>query len=70
MSKIYRHIRRSTMYEVITDNGEISTNGPSEGQRVVVYRSLTDQKVYVRNYSEFMDGRFELVLDTEKNKQS
>ena len=50
------------MYEVITDNGEISTNGPSEGQRVVVYRSLTDQKVYVRSYSEFMDGRFELML--------
>lgn len=48
-------------YTVIDDNATISTNGPDNGKRCVVYCSHTYGKTYVREYGEFYgvvpDGR-------------
>lgn len=69
----YRHKKRGTEYEIISDMASFQTSAQSlSGQKyahvydddsVVVYRSLDDGEVYVRRFTEFFDGRFEEVND-------
>lgn len=55
----WRHKVRGSVYSEIA-RATVSTNGPDEGKRVVVYRSTSHpHEVFVRDEKEFEDGRFE-----------
>lgn len=51
---LYRHRRSGGVYRLL----DIATDEKTSKQ-VVVYRSKESGKVWVRNHSEFFDGRFE-----------
>lgn len=55
------HLKRGSDYAIMAAEAGVQTSTPLvEGDKVVVYRSLTTDEVYVRLASEFNDGRFEL----------
>lgn len=55
----WRHKVRGSIYAEIA-RATVSTNGPDEGKRVVVYRSTNyPHEVFARDEKEFEDGRFE-----------
>jgi Protein of unknown function (DUF1653) len=60
----YRHIKRGTTYEVLTEGD----NENSPGERVVIYRSEADGKVWVRPAAQFHDGRFEPLSPKPNDK--
>lgn len=54
----FRHVKRGTSYVEIA-RADLQASSPLfEPERLVVYRSLDDGKVYCRPASEFDDGRF------------
>lgn len=53
----YQHVKRGTIYRILHD-ATFQAEGPLDNQRVVVYQCEADARVWVRPYSEFMDGRF------------
>lgn len=59
--KWYRHKRRGTLYQIITDQAGLQAVGniPDETQ-MVVYRGQ-DGMIWTRPYVEFYDGRFEPI---------
>lgn len=54
---IYRHRKSGGLYKVITFNAKLEA---TEG-RVVVYQNMPTGVIWVRDYDEFVDGRFEIV---------
>lgn len=60
-SLIYRHLKTGGLYQVIEWNARI------EGtmDEAVVYRNLANGLVWVRTYTEFMDGRFRCLTKDE-----
>lgn len=54
---LYRHLKTGKHYRV--ELGDVTIEATME--RGVVYRGLSDGVAWVRPYSEFMDGRFELA---------
>jgi hypothetical protein len=56
-----KHIKRGTTYDVIGE-GRIQAEKPlADYDRVVVYRCHDDGRLWIRRYSEFIDGRFEII---------
>lgn len=58
----YKHIKRGTVYEVV-GRAELQVATfvrPGEGHVLVVYRG-DDGKLWAREESEFMDGRFSAI---------
>lgn len=59
----WRHKKRGTTYTMIGDaEAQASTGAINDGDIVVVYRG-DDGKLWIRRKSEFMDGRFEEIID-------
>jgi hypothetical protein len=57
-----RHVKRGTEYEVLGEAElQIATRNVFEEDRLVVYRSVADGKIWAREASEFRDGRFETI---------
>lgn len=58
----WRHKKRGTTYvEIGRASLQIATDPVEEDDRVVIYRSDTDGRLWVRGEAEFMDGRFEAI---------
>lgn len=63
----YRHKKRGTIYEVLTDSASLQCSCAPEVEHLfgddtfTVYRSVDTGAVYVRPTPEFLDGRFEPV---------
>jgi hypothetical protein len=58
----WRHKKRGTTYtEVGRANLQIATDPIEEDDRVVIYRSDADGRLWVRGEAEFQDGRFEAL---------
>jgi len=61
----WRHKKRGTTYEVITDSASLQCSAAPEFEKMfdddvfTVYRSEQTGAVYVRPTEEFLDGRFE-----------
>lgn len=53
----WRHVKTGRVY-LLVGIAVCSTNGPGEGVRSAVYRRHGGQKLYYREVSEFLDGRF------------
>lgn len=60
----YRHLKRGSVYTVIT-RGRLQVDGDLDNETVVIYRG-EDGQTWVRPEYEFNDGRFEL-LSTRSN---
>lgn len=60
-SLIYRHVKTGGLYYVIEWNAKIE--GTMED--AVVYRNIVTGMVWVRPYSEFLDGRFKCLTKAE-----
>jgi hypothetical protein len=62
-----RHKKRGTTYEVLGEAevqlSTFQTYGIKEGDKLIVYRSEADGKLWLRLASEFTDGRFEVIDD-------
>lgn len=57
----WRHKKRGTTYTAV-GTAEVQADEPlTDYEVVIVYRSTTDGRLWVRRQSEFHDGRFELV---------
>lgn len=63
----WRHKKRGTVYEVITDQAGIQCSADPafeerfEADTWTVYRNIKTAAVWVRPTEEFLDGRFEMV---------
>jgi hypothetical protein len=61
----WRHKKRGTTYvEIGRGNLQIATDPVEEDDRVVIYQSEADGRLWVRGEAEFGDGRFEALPDT------
>lgn len=58
----YQHVKRGTTYRILYD-ATLQAEGTLDNERVVVYQCEKDDRVWVRPYSEFMDGRFRVLPD-------
>lgn len=58
---IWLHLKNNVTYTVL-GVGTCSTNGDREGEQSVIYQSHTTGKLHYREVSQFMDGRFQLVI--------
>jgi hypothetical protein len=67
----YRHKRRGTVYEVITDTASIQCDCARDfeeqfaDENWTVYRSVDTGAIFVRLTPEFLDGRFELIKEQD-----
>jgi len=52
----YRHKRTRGVYKVL-----VIGRMTDSGQQMVIYQSIESNRVWVRSYDEFFDGRFEEV---------
>lgn len=60
--QVWTHKKRGGVYHVLGIS-TCSTNGPRDSQEeVVVYFSMTYQKLRHRDVEQFLDGRFEPIL--------
>ena len=65
----YRHKKRGTIYEVLTDVASLQCSGSPEMELYfeedyfTIYKSVDTGAMYVRPTAEFQDGRFELVQE-------
>jgi hypothetical protein len=62
----WRHRVRLTEYEVIDDQAQLQCSEARvvDGVLCVIYRSLETTQVYVRPREEFLDGRFEQIVES------
>lgn len=60
MSTVWIHLKTGGYYTVVCEGVEEAT-----GEHVVIYRSLADDKVWVRPSLEYYDGRFVLMTADE-----
>jgi hypothetical protein len=60
---LVRHLKRGSEYRVVgLGEVQISSSEPiKEGDKLVVYQCLEDEKTWLRKVSEFVDGRFEAI---------
>jgi hypothetical protein len=63
-SLIYQHVKTGGLYQVI----EWHAKHEATTDEVVVYRNLASGLVWVRPYSEFLDGRFKCLTKDEVGK--
>jgi hypothetical protein len=67
MSELWRHKKRGTVYEVLTDSASLQCSAAEEFERMfeddswTVYRDVSTRHIWVRPTKEFLDGRFERV---------
>ena len=65
----WRHKKRGVVYEIVTDTASIQVSAAPELEQMfeddmwVVYKNLSTGAHWVRPREEFLDGRFERVLD-------
>jgi hypothetical protein len=70
MSERWRHKKRGTVYEVITDVASLQCSAAPdfeaafEDDNWTVYRNVDTGAIYVRPTEEFLDGRFECLVQT------
>ena len=63
----YRHKKRGTVYEIISDCASLQCSAAPEFEEMfqeddfTVYRNVDTGAIYVRPTPEFNDGRFEVV---------
>lgn len=62
----YRHVKRGGIYTVIGNAQVQTTDGLTDYEIVTVYRDC-EGELWVRRKSEFHDGRFEVVAETDVN---
>lgn len=58
----YRHLRRGTTYEVLTDHAHLNASDPrllADGELMMIYVDVDSGRVCLRHPDEFLDGRFE-----------
>jgi len=58
----YRHLRRGTSYEVLTETAHLNASDPrllADGELMIVYVDLDSGRICLRHPAEFYDGRFE-----------
>lgn len=55
---VYKHLRTGGLYSVVAVGTHVKTK-----ECLVTYVALADGAVWVRNYEQFMDGRFEEVKE-------
>lgn len=69
MSERWRHKKRGTTYEVLTDSVSLQCSAARDFERMfkddswTVYRNLQTGHVCVRPTKEFLDGRFERLTE-------
>jgi hypothetical protein len=56
---VYLHKKRGTTYTLVGEATLQVTESAHDNARLVIYRSTTDGRLWVRPYHEFHDGRFE-----------
>jgi hypothetical protein len=62
---LWRHKKRGTTYEIITDSASLQCSAAQEFEDLfaddnwTVYRNVDTGAIYVRPTPEFLDGRFE-----------
>ena len=67
----WRHKKRGTVYEVLTDVASLQCSAAEEFERMfeddnwTVYRNVETGHIWVRPTEEFLDGRFEQVVEAE-----
>lgn len=71
---LWRHKKRGTVYEVITDHAHIQCASEPVIEDMVgnvewtVYRDVKNWSIWVRRTAEFLDGRFERIEGPEITK--
>ncbi len=69
MSERWRHKKRGTTYEVLTDRASLQCSAAEDFERVfedetwTVYRNEQTGHIWVRPTEEFLDGRFERLTE-------
>jgi hypothetical protein len=67
MATRWRHKKRGTIYEIITDRAFLQCSAAPEFEKTfdddswTVYRNIVTDAIWVRPTEEFMDGRFEKI---------
>ena len=61
--KVYRH-RKGGLYIIVNDDVTLE----STLERHVLYREYSGEKIWVRPYSEFFDGRFTEIEMTDREE--
>jgi hypothetical protein len=71
----WRHKKRRSVYEIITDSASLQCATFPDVERSfadeswTVYRNVATGAVYVRPTEEFQDGRFEQVAQTADQRE-
>ncbi len=66
---VWRHKKRGTHYEVLTDRASLQCSAAEEFERMfeddvwTVYRNIETGHVWIRPTEEFLDGRFERLAE-------
>lgn len=61
----WRHKKRGSVVTV-TGRARLQVDGPLDMVEVVIYRHDVDGTLWVRPLSEFMDGRFEPIVEQKR----
>ena len=65
----WRHKKRGTVYEVITDSASLQCSAAEEFEIMfdddtwTVYRNVETGHIWVRPTEEFLDGRFDRIVE-------
>lgn len=65
----WKHKKRGTIYEVLTDTASIQCSAAPEVEEIfgeddwTVYRNVETGAVWIRPSEEFLDGRFEKIAE-------
>lgn len=62
--EFYLHVKTNNVYEVLNSEVINATNS-RERESMVLYKNLHEDKLFVRTSTEFYDGRFLPIEDTE-----
>lgn len=69
----WRHKKRGTVYEILTDNASLQCSAAPEFESMfdddhfTVYQNVATGAIYVRPTEEFQDGRFERIEEVGKD---